>query len=122
MSTRGVSQVVVNRSFEDAVGPEGLRAYIEAIVETVHANPEGNSADLAPDLARRFESHGVQVHEVEVRRMAEALSRANGQGLRISTDDGRELFAEGTPDTVDADADAVSPHPEPSDDDRPFYS
>ena len=122
MRTPGVSQVVVNRAFEDAVGPEGLKAYIEAIVETVHANPEGSSADLGPDLARRFESRGVQVNEVEVRSMAEALSRANGQGLRISTDDGRELFVEGTPDAVDADADAVSPHPEPSDGDRPLYS
>lgn len=120
MSSPAVSHVVVSRTFEDAVGPEGLAAYVEAIVETVHANPGGTSADLAPDLARRFESHGVQVHELEVRRMAEALARTNGQGLRISADDGRELYAEGFPDTVDADA--VSPQPEPSDDDRPAYS
>jgi hypothetical protein len=116
----GPVRIVLNRAFEEDVGPEGVRAYVEALVTTGH-DISGRSADeLGEVLRQKLEIAGVPAPPLSYRTSAEQLIQSGGQLVIVSADG---VVLHGADNRLEAqEAAGGEGTSDPENPNRPFYS
>lgn len=114
-------RVVLNRAFEESIGPDGVRAYVDALAATGDEAGDHSADELADRLHGRLDAAGIPAPEVSHGRTAEQLIQANGRLVVVSAD-GSVLHGEEDPADARVDRGDGPGALEPEHPDRPFYS
>lgn len=111
--------IVLNSAFVDALEPEQVRAYVEALVAT-SGEADRDEDSLVAALRQRLDGTGVVLPEESYKNLARQI-RDHGGAVSVGTDDGRILH--GTPELAPSVHEPdVHGTDDPDDPDRPFYS
>src|SRR5580765_222402 len=86
MSGHHPVRIGLNRSFEEELGPDGVRAYVEALVATGQELAGRTTNQVADRLHERLDRAGIRVPALSYERSAEQLIESAGQLLVVSAD------------------------------------
>ncbi len=114
-----IVHVTVNQAFAEAVGPEGVRAYVDTLA-LVADRHRGDEADAVRDiLIDRLGVAGIGLDPTEAAKLAERITDPTRGELVVATDDGRVLHGDAAHEEG---GERSARQPEPGDPERPLYS